>query len=121
MERIIPTDNASQPRPGTATPAVGARGPARSRLIALLAASVLAYGLDLGSKLVAVARWEGHEPVDVVGHVAVFNLADSALVCGGALVVLLSFLGASLDGSAPRDRQARGMRAPRWAAPGPKA
>ncbi|MFI0786775.1 signal peptidase II [Streptomyces lydicus] len=206
MERIIPTDNASQPRPGTATPAVGERGPARSRLVALSAASLLAYGVDLGSKLVAVARWEGHQPVDVVGHVltlqvirnsgaafsmgraftavftaiavavvvvivrvarrlhslpwavalglllggalgnltdrifrtpgvfrghvvdflsvehfAVFNLADSAIVCGGALVVLLSFLGPSLDGSAPQDRQARSLRAPRWYAPGPKA
>lgn len=196
MERIIPTDNASPPQPGTATPGVGKRGPARSRLAALLSAAALAYALDLGSKLVAVARWEGREPVDIVGrvltlqvirnsgaafsmgeaftavftavavavvlvivrvarklhslpwavalglllggalgnltdrifrapgvfrghvvdfisveHFAVFNLADSAIVCGGALVVLLSFLGISLDGSAPQERQGRSISA----------
>lgn len=41
-----------------------------------------------------------------VKHFAVFNLADSAIVCGGILVVLLSFLGTNPDGSAQRDREA---------------
>ncbi|MCX4749619.1 signal peptidase II [Kitasatospora sp. NBC_01287] len=34
-----------------------------------------------------------------VQHFAVFNLADSAIVCGGILVVLLSFRGSNPDGS----------------------
>ncbi|RAG84544.1 signal peptidase II [Streptacidiphilus pinicola] len=39
-----------------------------------------------------------------VKHFAVFNLADSAIVCGGILVVLLSFLGTNPDGSVHRDK-----------------
>ena len=34
---------------------------------------------------------------------AVFNLADSAIVCGGILIVLLSFRGLDPDGSVHRD------------------
>ncbi|MFC9931827.1 signal peptidase II [Streptomyces sp. NPDC127190] len=167
-------------------------------MTALLVAAALTYAVDLGSKLVAVSRWEGREPVALAGrvvtlqvfrnagaafssgqaftvvftaisvavvlvitrvarrlhsfpwavalglllggalgnltdrifrapgvfrghvvdfisveHFAVFNLADSAIVCGGALVVLLSFLGTSLDGSPPHDRQSRSTLAPR--------
>jgi signal peptidase II len=37
-----------------------------------------------------------------VQHFAVFNLADSAIVCGGILVVLLSFRGSNPDGSTHR-------------------
>ncbi|OON77619.1 signal peptidase II [Streptomyces tsukubensis] len=36
-------------------------------------------------------------------HFAVFNLADSAIVCGGILVVLLSFRGLDPDGTVHRD------------------
>jgi signal peptidase II len=41
------------------------------------------------------------EVVDFISvkHFAVFNLADSAIVCGGILVVLLSFLGTNPDGT----------------------
>jgi signal peptidase II len=39
-----------------------------------------------------------------VKHFAVFNLADSAIVCGGILVVLLSFLGTNPDGTVHRDK-----------------
>ncbi|WP_370065012.1 signal peptidase II [Streptacidiphilus sp. MAP5-3] len=46
------------------------------------------------------------EVVDFISvkHFAVFNLADSAIVCGGILVVLLSFLGTNPDGSVQRDK-----------------
>ncbi|GAA1968615.1 signal peptidase II [Kitasatospora viridis] len=37
-----------------------------------------------------------------VQHFAVFNLADSAIVCGGILVVLLSFRGSNPDGTTHR-------------------
>ena len=36
-------------------------------------------------------------------HFAVFNLADSAIVCGGILIVLLSFRGLDPDGTVHRD------------------
>jgi len=36
-------------------------------------------------------------------HFAVFNLADSAIVCGGILIVLLSFRGLDPDGTLHRD------------------
>jgi signal peptidase II len=36
-------------------------------------------------------------------HFAVFNLADSAIVCGGILIVLLSFCGSSPDGTVHND------------------
>jgi len=36
-------------------------------------------------------------------HFAVFNLADSAIVCGGFLIVILSFRGLDPDGTVHRD------------------
>ncbi|MEK8170371.1 signal peptidase II [Streptomyces sp. M19] len=36
-------------------------------------------------------------------HFAVFNLADSAIVCGGFLIVILSFRGLDPDGTIHRD------------------
>ncbi|TWE16586.1 signal peptidase II [Kitasatospora atroaurantiaca] len=156
----------------------------RRRIGVLLAVALLAYLIDLGSKLLVVARLEGHQPIEVAGdivtlqvirnagaafgmgqamtavftliaaavivviwriarklyslpwaialglllggafgnltdrlfrtpgvfrghvvdfisvqHFAVFNLADSAIVCGGILVVLLSFRGSNPDGT----------------------
>ncbi|MGW2860168.1 signal peptidase II [Streptomyces sp. NPDC001205] len=60
------------------------------------------------------AVFRGHV-VDFISveHFAVFNLADSGIVCGGALMVLMSIRGTSLDGSAPQDRQGRSMVSPR--------
>jgi signal peptidase II len=45
------------------------------------------------------------EVVDFVApvHFAVFNLADSAICCGGVLIVLLSFWGVDPDGARHRD------------------
>ncbi|MFI6446954.1 signal peptidase II [Kitasatospora sp. NPDC050543] len=156
----------------------------RRRIGVLLVIALLAYLVDLGSKLLVVARLENHAPITVLGdivtlqvirnpgaafgmgqaltivftaiassvivviwriarklyslpwaialglllggalgnltdrlfrfpgvlrghvvdfisvqHFAVFNLADSAIVCGGILVVLLSFRGSNPDGS----------------------
>ncbi|MEV7181596.1 signal peptidase II [Kitasatospora sp. NPDC093679] len=178
----------SASEPGTATAGATAAGGARSvrhrRVGVLLAVALLAFLIDLGSKLLVVARLEGHRPIEVIGdvmtfqvirnpgaafgmgqamtvvftaiaaavivviwriarrlhslpwaialglllggalgnltdrlfrspgvfrghvvdfisvqHFAVFNLADSAIVCGGILVVLLSFRGSNPDGT----------------------
>ncbi|MCA1217919.1 signal peptidase II [Streptomyces sp. 8L] len=50
-----------------------------------------------------------------VKYYAVFNLADSAIVCGGVLVVVMSFLGTTPDGRRERDTR------PEAAAPAGKA
>ncbi len=49
------------------------------------------------------------EVVDFVAptHFAVFNLADSAIVCGGILIVLLSFRGLDPDGTVHQGRDDR--------------
>ncbi|MQY33100.1 Lipoprotein signal peptidase [Streptomyces sp. RB17] len=172
---------------GASTPAETRRG--RGRRIALLfAVAAFAYALDLISKLLVVAKLEGHEPIRLVGDwlelnatrnpgaafgfgaaftviftliaaavivvimrlarklysypwaialglllggalgnltdrifrspgvfegkvvdfiapkgFAVFNLADSAIVCGGILIVLLSFRGLDPDGTVHKD------------------
>ncbi len=48
--------------------------------------------------------FEGHV-VDFISvqHFSVFNLADSAIVCGGILIVILSFRGLDPDGSVHKD------------------
>ncbi|MEU4060891.1 signal peptidase II [Streptomyces wedmorensis] len=171
---------------GTAAPEERPRG--RRRIVALFVVALLAYLLDLGSKMLVVAKLEGHEPIDLIGdllrldairnpgaafgmgeaftiiftciaaavivviirlarklyslpwaialglllggalgnltdrifrspgvfegavvdfiapaHFAVFNLADSAIVCGGILIVLLSFRGLDPDGTVHKD------------------
>ncbi|MFE0460593.1 signal peptidase II [Kitasatospora sp. NPDC058965] len=165
----------------------GKAGGRRRRLGVLFTVALLAYLIDLGSKLLVVAKLEGRSPIRIIGdvmtlqvirnpgaafgmgqtltivftliaaavivviwrisrrlyslpwaialglllggalgnltdrlfrapgvlrghvvdfisvqHFAVFNLADSAIVCGGVLVVLLSFRGSNPDGSTHR-------------------
>ncbi|MEU9705866.1 signal peptidase II [Streptomyces sp. NPDC047981] len=171
----------------------GAQAPAerpkgKRKIAALLVVALVAYLLDLGTKMLVVARLEGHEPIQVIGdllrfeairnpgaafgmgeaftfiftgiaavviaviirlarklystwwaialglllggalgnltdrifrspgvfegavvdfiapaHFAVFNLADSAIVCGGFLIVILSFRGLDPDGTVHKD------------------
>ncbi|CAL9287452.1 signal peptidase II [Streptomyces sp. NPDC095602] len=167
-------------------PAERPRG--RRRVVALLAVAIVAYLLDLGSKMLVVAKLEHHDPIVVIdgllkfeavrnpgaafgigeaftvvftviaaavivviirlarklyslpwaialglllggalgnltdrifrapgvfegavvdfiapAHFAVFNLADSAIVCGGFLIVILSFKGLDPDGTVHKD------------------
>ncbi|MFJ5266966.1 signal peptidase II [Streptomyces sp. NPDC088358] len=171
---------------GTAAPAQRPKG--KRRIAVLFTVAVLAYALDLVSKLLVVAKLEHHAPIEIVGdwlqfeairnagaafgfgeaftiiftmiaaaviiviarlarklyslpwaialglllggalgnltdrifrspgifegavvdfiapkHFAVFNLADSAIVCGGILIVLLSFRGLDPDGTVHKD------------------
>ncbi|MEU4051004.1 signal peptidase II [Streptomyces olivaceus] len=160
----------------------------RRRVAVLFVVAVVAYLLDLVSKMIVVAKLEHHEPIEIIGdwlrfaairnagaafglgeaftiiftviaasvivviarlarklysvpwaialglllggalgnltdrifrapgvfegavvdfiapkHFAVFNLADSAIVCGGILIVLLSFRGLDPDGTVHKD------------------
>ncbi|MFI1399127.1 signal peptidase II [Streptomyces sp. NPDC020681] len=160
----------------------------RRRIAVLFGVAVVAYLLDLGSKMLVVAKLEHHEPIEIIGdllkfeavrnagaafgigeaftviftviaaavivviarlarklyslpwaialglllggalgnltdrifrspgvfegavvdfiapaHFAVFNLADSAIVCGGFLIVILSFRGLDPDGTVHKD------------------
>ena len=160
----------------------------RRKIAVLFTVAVLAYALDLVSKMIVVAKLEHHDPIEIVGdwlrfeairnagaafgfgeaftviftviaaavivviarlarklysvpwaialglllggalgnltdrifrspgvfegavvdfiapkHFAVFNLADSAIVCGGILIVLLSFRGLDPDGTVHKD------------------
>ncbi|WP_031089964.1 signal peptidase II [Streptomyces sp. NRRL WC-3549] len=183
-------DEARQPS-GDEAPADGdgaAGGRRRKKVLVLLCVAVLAYLLDLGSKMAVVAKLEHREPVEIFGdwlklevirnagaafsfgeaftviftaiaavvivviirlarklyslpwaialglllggalgnltdrifrapgvfegavvdfispaHFAVFNLADSAIVCGGFLIVILSFRGLDPDGTVHKD------------------
>ncbi|MDT9687915.1 signal peptidase II [Streptomyces sp. P9(2023)] len=160
----------------------------KRKIFALLVVALVAYLIDLGSKMLVVAKLEGHEPIQVIGDLlrfealrnpgaafgmgeaftivftciaavvivviirlarklystwwaialglllggalgnltdrifrspgvfegavvdfiapanfAVFNLADSAIVCGGFLIVILSFRGLDPDGTVHKD------------------
>ncbi|OEJ96639.1 signal peptidase II [Streptomyces thermolilacinus] len=171
---------------GAGAPAERPRG--RRRVVALMAVAIVAYLLDLGSKMLVVAKLEHHDPIVVIdgllkfeavrnpgaafgigeaftvvftviaavvivvivrlarklyslpwaialglllggalgnltdrifrapgvfegavvdfiapAHFAVFNLADSAIVCGGFLIVILSFKGLDPDGTVHKD------------------
>lgn len=177
---------AQEPGEGSDEDRPAARG--RRRIAVLFAVAVVAYALDLISKMIVVAKLEHHEPIDVFGEwlrfnairnagaafgfgeaftiiftciaagvivviarlarklyslpwaialglllggalgnltdrifrspgvfegavvdfiapkgFAVFNLADSAIVCGGILIVLLSFRGLDPDGTVHKD------------------
>lgn len=72
----------------------------------------VALGLLLGGALGNLTDRVFRSPGALAGHVvdfiapkyfAVFNLADSAIVCGGVLIVVLSFKGLDPDGSVHRD------------------
>ncbi|PSJ25651.1 signal peptidase II [Streptosporangium nondiastaticum] len=179
---------AEQTTTGTPAAAADATAKGRRRIGVLLAVAAFAYLLDLGSKLVVVAKLEHHDPIEVIGTwlqlevirnrgaafgigeamtvvftviasavivviariarklysvpwaialglllggalgnltdrlfrspggfqggvvdfiapsgFAVFNLADSAIVCGGFLIVILSFRGLDPDGTVHQD------------------
>ncbi|WP_328556036.1 MULTISPECIES: signal peptidase II [unclassified Streptomyces] len=179
---------ASGDRSGADAPAAAERPRGKRRIAVLFTVAVLAYALDLVSKMIVVAKLEHHDSIEIIGdwlkfeairnagaafgfgqaftiiftviaaavivviarlarklysvpwaialglllggalgnltdrifrspgvfqgavvdfiapkHFAVFNLADSAIVCGGILIVLLSFRGLDPDGTVHKD------------------
>ncbi len=180
--------SAAGPDPADGTEGEAARPRGKRRIAVLFTVAVLAYALDLISKMIVVAKLEHHEPIEIIGDwlrfeairnagaafgfgeaftiiftviaasvivviirlarklysvpwaialglllggalgnltdrifrapgvfegavvdfiapkgFAVFNLADSAIVCGGVLIVLLSFRGLDPDGTVHKD------------------
>ena len=79
------TSNSSQPKRATAGTEAGARAPRKSHPAALFAAGGDALGNLTDRISRAPGAFQGHV-VDFISvqHFAVFNLADSAIVCGGA-------------------------------------
>ncbi|MFB8030741.1 signal peptidase II [Streptomyces sp. NPDC056465] len=177
-----------QPAAGSTPAGDEPAGRGRKKVLVLLVVTLLAYLLDLGSKMLVVAKLEHEEPIEIFGdwlkfdairnagaafgigeaftviftaiaavviivivrlarklyslpwaialglllggalgnltdrifrapgvfegavvdfiapaHFAVFNLADSAIVCGGILIVILSFKGLDPDGTVHKD------------------
>ena len=108
------------------TPTVPAAGQSRRRVGVLVGVAMLVLALDIVTKITVVARLSDRPPIRLLGgasgnlldrifrapglfrgwvvdwiqipHWPVFNLADSAIVCGGILAVLLSARGLRLDG-----------------------
>jgi signal peptidase II len=83
----------------------------------------ISLGLLLGGATGNLVDRVLRSPSPLQGHVVdwiewpnfpVFNLADSAIVCGGALAVLLAARGLQIDGSRvpPRKPESDGRRAP---------
>ncbi|WP_254812762.1 signal peptidase II [Streptomyces cavourensis] len=192
-ERIIgtpedPETEHTEEGGSTAADAAVNAGVGKRKILALVGVAIVAYLLDLVSKLIVVARLEHQPPIDIIGdwlqfralrnpgaafgfgeaftviftiiaagvilvvirlarklyslpwaialglllggalgnltdrifrapgvfegavvdfiapkHFAVFNLADSAIVCGGILIVILSFKGLDPDGTVHKD------------------
>ena len=98
-----------------APPASCAACPGRSRLGLLL-------GGATGNLSDRIFRSPGVFRGDVVDwielpHWPVFNLADSAIVCGGVLAVLLAILGLRMDGTREGHQPSDGPAGPRKMAP----
>ncbi|MFD4478695.1 signal peptidase II [Streptomyces sp. NPDC058471] len=71
----------------------------KRKLLALFAVAVLAYALDLVSKMIVVAKLEHHEPIAVIGDLLQFNAirnAGAAFGMGEAFTVIFTFIAAAV-------------------------
>ncbi|GJF28716.1 hypothetical protein KNE206_14160 [Kitasatospora sp. NE20-6] len=91
---------AGQAGPAGATAASGTRAAVRRRRIGvLLAVALLAYLIDLGSKLLVVARLEGRPAIQVIGDVMTFQVIrnpGAAFGMGQAMTVVFTGIAAAV-------------------------
>lgn len=80
-----------------AAPAEPVRG--RRKIVALFSVALVAYLLDLGSKMLVVAKLEHHEPIEVIGDLLKFEAvrnAGAAFGIGEAYTVFFTFVAATV-------------------------
>lgn len=74
-------------------------GKGRRRIPLLLALAAAAYAVDLGSKLLVVARLEHHAPVEVIGtwlELRVMRNPGAAFGMGGAMTIVFTLIAAAV-------------------------
>lgn len=77
----------------------GPQGKGKRKLLALFAVAVVAYALDLVSKMIVVAKLEHHEPIAIIGDWLQFNAirnAGAAFGMGEAFTVIFTFIAAAV-------------------------
>ncbi|MGW6020860.1 signal peptidase II [Streptomyces sp. NPDC055099] len=77
----------------------GPGGKGKRKLLALFAVAVIAYALDLVSKMIVVAKLEHHEPIEIIGDWLQFNAirnAGAAFGMGEAFTVIFTFIAAAV-------------------------
>lgn len=77
----------------------GAQSKGKRKLLALFAVAVVAYALDLVSKMIVVAKLEHHEPIEIIGDWLQFNAirnAGAAFGMGEAFTVIFTFIAAAV-------------------------
>lgn len=82
---------------GSAAPEERPRG--RRRILALFVVAVLAYLLDLGSKMLVVAKLEGREPIPVIGDLLRFDAIrnpGAAFGMGEAFTIIFTCIAAAV-------------------------
>lgn len=71
----------------------------KRKILALFAVAVLAYALDLVSKMIVVAKLEHHEPIEIIGDWLQFNAirnAGAAFGMGEAFTVIFTCIAAAV-------------------------
>lgn len=93
-ERIIGTPDGDDE---TAEPAEQPRG--RRRILALFTVAVVAYLLDLISKIIVVEKLEHHAPIEIIGDLLRFEAVrnpGAAFGMGEAFTIIFTFIAASV-------------------------
>ncbi|MFG2646425.1 signal peptidase II [Streptomyces sp. NPDC048436] len=82
------------------TPSPGdKRSKGKRKILVLFAVAVLAYALDLISKMIVVAKLEHHEPIEIIGDWLQFNAirnAGAAFGIGEAFTVIFTCIAAAV-------------------------
>ncbi|MWA10543.1 signal peptidase II [Streptomyces sp. BA2] len=103
-ERIIGTPDipeaAGQDEAGGETASPDEKpGKGKRKILVLFAVAVLAYALDLVSKMIVVAKLEHHEPIEIIGDWLQFNAirnAGAAFGIGEAFTVIFTCIAAAV-------------------------